>query len=81
MVVPWRKSNLDLDQNWDSALRQRVVMARVTAEKVKAGIAGGVATAILGALIVIGSRNLNHFDRLRHDRRPGARQAGVLRRD
>jgi hypothetical protein len=32
------------------------------AEKVTAGIAGFIATAILAALIVIGSRNLNHFD-------------------
>jgi hypothetical protein len=37
-------------------------MARVRPEKVKAGFAGLVATGVLGALIVIGSRNLNHFD-------------------
>ncbi len=37
-------------------------MARIAPETIKAGIAGLIATAVLGALIVIGSRNLNHFD-------------------
>src|SRR5262245_59776859 len=34
----------------------------IAAEKIKAGVAGLLATAGLGALIIIGSRNLNHFD-------------------
>jgi hypothetical protein len=37
-------------------------MARIEPEKVKAGIWGVIAAGVLGALIVIGSRNLNHFD-------------------
>jgi hypothetical protein len=37
-------------------------MARIAREKVKAGTAGLVATALLAILIVVGSRNLNHFD-------------------
>ncbi len=37
-------------------------MPRVQPQKVKAAIAGVIATAVLAALIVLGSRNLNHFD-------------------
>jgi hypothetical protein len=37
-------------------------MSRVAPEKVKAAIAGVIATAVLAVLIVLGSRNLNHFD-------------------
>src|SRR5947199_5677561 len=37
-------------------------MKRVTAEKAKAGISGLAVTAVLAGLIVVGSRNLNHFD-------------------
>jgi hypothetical protein len=37
-------------------------MFRIAAEKVRAGIWGGVATTILAVLIVFGSRNLDHFD-------------------
>ena len=37
-------------------------MPRLAPEKIRAGITGVVATAILGVLIVSGSRNLNHFD-------------------
>ncbi|HTL27830.1 MAG TPA: hypothetical protein VL282_01355, partial [Tepidisphaeraceae bacterium] len=37
-------------------------MSHWAPEKVRAGIAGLVATSVLAALIVIGSRNLNHFD-------------------
>src|SRR5690348_12398834 len=37
-------------------------MSGVAAEKVRAAVAGVIATAVLAALIVVGSRNLNHFD-------------------
>jgi hypothetical protein len=37
-------------------------MARISTEKVRAGISGVVATVILAGLIVLGSRNLDHFD-------------------
>src|SRR5438045_8472812 len=37
-------------------------MPRVASEKIRAGISGIVATGVLAALIVLGSRNLNHFD-------------------
>ena len=37
-------------------------MAMIAPEKMKAAIWGAVSTSILAALIVIGSRNLNHFD-------------------
>ena len=37
-------------------------MAHLAREKVRAGISGLVAMAVLGFLIVVGSRNLNHFD-------------------
>jgi hypothetical protein len=37
-------------------------MARVVREKVRAAIPGVIATGILAGLIVLGSRNLNHFD-------------------
>ncbi len=37
-------------------------MAQVAKEKIKSGVAGAVASAILAILIVVGSRNLNHFD-------------------
>src|SRR5215467_3371939 len=37
-------------------------MRGVAAEKIRAGIAGFISTGVLGALIVIGSRNLGHFD-------------------
>src|SRR5262250_2371779 len=37
-------------------------MAHLAAEKVKAGVTGLIGTVILGLLIVVGSRNLNHFD-------------------
>jgi hypothetical protein len=37
-------------------------MPRVAPEKIRAGTWGVVATAVLAALIVIGSRNLDHFD-------------------
>src|SRR5581483_6482885 len=35
---------------------------RLRPEKLKAALTGLLATAALGALIVLGSRNLNHFD-------------------
>src|SRR6476659_22268 len=34
----------------------------VTREQVRAGASGVIATAVLAALIVLGSRNLEHFD-------------------
>src|SRR5436189_3408694 len=37
-------------------------MPRLASEKIKAGISGSIATVILAALIVIGSRNLHHLD-------------------
>src|SRR5499425_2522064 len=37
-------------------------MAHLAAEKVKAGVTGLIGTVILGLLIVVGSRNLDHFD-------------------
>src|SRR6187549_923410 len=37
-------------------------MPRLAPEKIRAGTTAVVATAILSVLIVIGSRNLNHFD-------------------
>src|SRR5262250_1332709 len=37
-------------------------MAHLAAEKVKAGVTGLIGSAVLGSLIVVGSRNLNHFD-------------------
>jgi hypothetical protein len=37
-------------------------MQRLAREKIKSGITGLIATAVLTVLIVIGSRNLNHFD-------------------
>lgn len=37
-------------------------MGRFAPEKIKAGITGIVAAGVLAALIVLGSRNLNHFD-------------------
>jgi hypothetical protein len=37
-------------------------MLRVAPEKIRAGVSGVIATTTLATLIVIGSRNLNHFD-------------------
>jgi hypothetical protein len=37
-------------------------MKRIAAEKVKSAAVGSIATAVLAALIVLGSRNLAHFD-------------------
>jgi len=37
-------------------------MQRIAAEKIRAGIWGVITTVILAALIIFGSRNLNHFD-------------------
>jgi hypothetical protein len=37
-------------------------MPHAASQKMKAGISGVIATAILAGLIVVGSRNLNHFD-------------------
>src|ERR671910_377295 len=37
-------------------------MARFASEKIKAGSWGVLFTAVLAALIVVGSRNLEHFD-------------------
>jgi hypothetical protein len=37
-------------------------MPHVTSQKIRAGVSGVIATAILAGLIVVGSRNLNHFD-------------------
>ena len=37
-------------------------MPRVRAEKIRASVSGVIATAVLAALIVFGSRDLNHFD-------------------
>ncbi len=37
-------------------------MKRLAAENIRAGVAGVLATLVLAALIVVGSRNLNHFD-------------------
>jgi hypothetical protein len=37
-------------------------MTRPAPENIKAAISGFIATIVLGVLIVIGSRNLNHFD-------------------
>ena len=37
-------------------------MRRVAPEKIKSGVAGLIATVTLAVLIVVGSRNLNHFD-------------------
>src|SRR3954454_19388850 len=37
-------------------------MPRLVQEKMKAGVIGVLAMGVLAALIVIGSRNLNHFD-------------------
>ena len=37
-------------------------MPRVAAEKLKAAAFGAISTGVLAALIVVGSRNLNHFD-------------------
>src|SRR5947209_17444718 len=37
-------------------------MFRLGPEKQKAAVSGGIATAVLAGLIVLGSRNLNHFD-------------------
>src|SRR5436305_6708998 len=37
-------------------------MSRIATEKVKAGVSGAISTGILAGLIVVGSRNLNHFD-------------------
>src|SRR5438045_4005501 len=40
----------------------RMSMPRLAPEKMKAGISGVIATGVLAALIVVGSRNLNHSD-------------------
>jgi hypothetical protein len=37
-------------------------MGRIAPEKIKAGVSGLVATGVLAVLIVVGSRNLDHFD-------------------
>jgi hypothetical protein len=37
-------------------------MSRIAPEKIKAGVFGAIATGILAGLIVLGSRNLDHFD-------------------
>ena len=37
-------------------------MSHVAPEKIKAGVSGVISTVILAGLIVVGSRNLNHFD-------------------
>src|SRR6187549_760402 len=37
-------------------------MPRLAPEKIRAGTTAVVATAILSVLIIVGSRNLNHFD-------------------
>ncbi|CAN5492467.1 hypothetical protein BH09PLA1_BH09PLA1_02650 [soil metagenome] len=37
-------------------------MSRIAPEKAKAGVLGAMSTGILAGMILIGSRNLNHFD-------------------
>ena len=37
-------------------------MSRIAPEKIKAGVLGAMSTVMLAGMIVIGSRNLNHFD-------------------
>jgi hypothetical protein len=39
-----------------------MTMSRIAAEKIRAGVSGVVATAVLAGLVVLGSRNLDHFD-------------------